>query len=124
MKTIRFLVFRGFLLIAFLTTCLYFLYGQERGRFVPIARNAAWNDLVDRIDPSLDNSAHETLGTEVALIQNFLEEHQSEVKVHVYDIAVFKAIDQVRARLQQADRDLQTIRNELSYKEYEARGGR
>ena len=124
MKTVRSLVFRALLLIIFITTYLYFLYGQERAHFVPIARNAAWNDLVRQIDPSQDNLASETLGTEVVLIQKFLREHQSEVNVRVYDIAVFKAIDQVRVRLHQADKDLETIRNELSYKEYEARGGR
>jgi hypothetical protein len=39
------------------------------------------------------------------------------VRVGVYDLEVFKAIDQARARLQRADRDLETLRNELSYKE-------
>lgn len=124
MKTVRFLFFRVLLLITFVTTYLYFLYGQEREHFVPITRNAAWNDLVHQIDPSVDNSAHETLGTEIILIEKFLREHQSEVNVGVYDMPVFKAIDQVRARLQQADKDLETIRKELSYREYEARGGR
>lgn len=130
MKTVRFLVFRALLLITFITTYLYFLYGQEGKPLVPIARNAAWNDLVRQMDPSVDDSAHETLGTEVVLIQKFLREHQSEANVRVYDIAVFKAIDQVRVRLHQADKDLETIRNELSYKEelshkeYEARRGR
>lgn len=124
MRTVRLLVFRALLLITFITAYLYFLYGQERQPFVPIARNAAWNDLVHQIDPSVDNSAHETLGTQVVLIQKFLREHQSEVNVGVYNIAVFKAIDQLRARLQQADKDLQTIRNELSCKEYQTNRGR
>lgn len=124
MKTIRFLVFRVFLLVAFITTYLYLLYGQERERSVPIVRNAAWNDLVNQVDLTADNSPHETLGKEILLIQNFLREHQSEVSVGIYDIAVFRAIDQARARLQKADKDLETIRNELSYKEYEAKGGR
>ena len=124
MKTIRFLVFRVFLLVAFITTYLYLLYGQERERSVPIVRNAAWNDLVNQVDLTGDNSPHETLGKEILLIQNFLREHQSEVSVGIYDIAVFRAIDQARARLQKADKDLETIRNELSYKEYEAKGGR
>jgi hypothetical protein len=37
--------------------------------------------------------------------------------VGVYDLAVFRASDQVRARLQKADQDLETRRNGLSYKE-------
>jgi hypothetical protein len=124
MKSVRFLVFRVFLLIALLTTYLYFLYGQEHEHSVPIARNAAWNDLVRQIDPSMDDSPHETLGKEIVLIQKFLTEHQYEVSVGIYDINVFKAIDQARARLQKADKDLETIRNELSYKENQATAGR
>jgi hypothetical protein len=124
MKTIRFLVFRVFLLIALITTYLYLLYGQEREHGVPIVRNAAWNDLVRQMDPSADDSPHETLGKEIVLIQKFLREHQSEVRVGIYDISVFRAIDQARARLQKSDKDLETIRNELSFKEYQAKGGR
>ena len=124
MKTIRFLVFRAFLLIAFITTYLCFLYGQERGDAVPIVRNVAWNDLVRQVDPLTNDTPNETLGKEFVLIQKFLREHQSEVSVRIYDIAVFKAIDQARARLQKADKDLEAIRNELSYKEYQAKGGR
>ena len=75
MKTIRFLVFRGFLLTALLTTYLYFLYGQEREHAVPIVRNAAWNDFVRQIDSSVDSPARQTLGSEVVLIQKFLREH-------------------------------------------------
>lgn len=124
MKTIRVLVFRAFLLIAFTTTYLYFLYGQEREHAVPIARNVAWNDLVTQINLKVDNSAQETLWKEIILIQSFLREHQSEVSVGIYDIAVLRSIDQARARLQKADKDLETIRNELSYKEEQAKLGR
>jgi hypothetical protein len=124
MKSVRFLVFRVLLLIAFLTTHLYFLSGQEREQGIPIARNAAWNDLVRQIAPSMDDSSHETLGKEIVLIQKFLREHQSEVSVGIYDINVFKAIDQARARLQKADKDLEAIRNELSYRETHAIAGR
>jgi hypothetical protein len=124
MKSARFLVFRVFLVMALLTTYLYFLYGQEREQGVPIARNAAWNDLVRQIDPSMDDSPHETLGKEIVLIQKFLKEHQSEVSVGIYDINVFKAIDQARARLQKGDKDLEAIRNELSYRESLAIAGR
>ena len=124
MKISRFLVFRAFLLIALITTCFYFLYGQERGHVVPIARNVAWNDLVSQIKYMPDDSPQESLFKEVLVIQKFLSEHQSEVSVTDYDIAVFRAIDQVRARLQKADKDLQTIKNELSYKEQQATRGR
>jgi hypothetical protein len=124
MKTIRFIAFRALLLTAFITSCFYFLYGQERGHGFPIVRNLAWNDLVIQVDPKVDNPAKETLGKEMIVIQNFLREHQSEVRVGIYDITVFKAIDQVRARLQKADKDLERIENELSYKEEQAKLGR
>ena len=124
MKTIRFLVFRVFLLVAFITTYVYFFYGQERGDAVPIVRNVAWNDLVRQVDPSANDTPNETLGKEFVLIQKFLREHQFEVSVRIYDIAVFRAIDQARARLQKADKDLETIKNELAYKEVQAKLGR
>ena len=124
MKAVRSLIFRVLLLITFITAYLCFLYGQERQHSVSIVRNAAWNDLVRQMDPWTDDSPQETWGKEIVLIQKFLREHQSEVSVGIYNIAVFRAIDQARARLQKADKDLETIRNELSYKEYQARDGR
>lgn len=124
MKTIGFIVFRVFLVVASITSGIYSIYAQERGHGVPIVRNGAWNDLVRQIDPGAADSPRETLGNEILVIQHFLREHQSEVSVAVYDIAVFRAIDQARARLQKADKDLETIRNQLSYKECEAKTGR
>src|SRR6266404_510425 len=124
MKAVRSLIFRVLLLITFITAYLCFLYGQERQHSVSIVRNAARNDLVRQMDPLTDNSPQETWGQEIVLIRKFLREHQSEVSVGIYNIAVFRAIDQARARLQKADKDLETIRNELSYKEYQARDGR
>ena len=124
MRTIRFLVVRGSLLIGFIISYLYLLYGREPRDRVPISRNAAWNDLVIEIDPGADDSSKETFGKELVVIQNFLREHQSEVTVGIYDITVFRAIDQARARLRRADKDLETISNELSYKEDQAQFGR
>ncbi len=124
MKTIRFLIFRVFLLIAFITTYLCFLYGQEHGHVVPIVRNVAWNDFVTQIKYLPDDSPQESLFKEVLVIQKFLSKHAAEKSVTDYDIAVFSAIDQVRARLQKADKDLETIKKELSYKEQLAKGGR
>lgn len=50
--------------------------------------------------------------------------HETEVTDGIYDLEVFKAIDQARARLQKADRDLEALRNELSYREGQVRLGR
>jgi len=44
------------------------------------------------------------------VVQKFLKAHETEVRVGVYDLEVFRAIDQARARLQKADRDLETLR--------------
>ena len=121
MKTIRFFVFRALLLVAFIMSYLYFLYGQERGHAVPIVRNVAWNDLVTQIKYIPEDSPQESLFKEVLVVQRFLDKHSTEVSVTEYDITVFRAIDQVRARLQKADKDLETIRQELSYKEQEAK---
>ena len=121
MKTIRFLILRMFLLFAFFAM---YLYGQDRGQVIPIVRNVAWNDLIAQIDPTVDEPAKETLGKELIRIQNFLREHQSDVNVGVYDVTVFRTIDHVRARLQKADKDLETIKNELPYKEEQAKLGK
>jgi hypothetical protein len=43
------------------------------------------------------------------------------VRVGIYDLEVFKAIDRARARLQKADKDLETLRNESPYKEEQAK---
>lgn len=123
MRLIRLAIFRGFLLISFMNTFLYFLYGQERGQ-VRIERNAAWNDLVRQIDPVPENPTGVAFGKEMAVIQKFLREHRSEGNVGIYDVEVFRAIDQVRARLQRADKDMEIIRNELSYKEQQVKRGR
>src|SRR5258705_11593453 len=108
MKTIRFLVFRALLLVAFIMSYLYFSYGQERGHAVPIVRNVAWNDLVTQIKYIPDDSPQESLFKEVLVIQNFLDKHSTEVSVTEYDITVFRSIDQFRARLQKADKNLDT----------------
>lgn len=123
-KTIRLLVFRALLLFAFFTSYLYLSYGREPRDRVPITRNVAWNDFVIQIDPTLDESPKETLGKELVVIQKFLTEHRFEVTLGIYDITVFRAIDQARARLQKADKDLERISNELSYKGDRAQLGR
>ena len=124
MKAIRFLVFRVFLLIAFMAAYLCLLCGQERGHVVPIVRNTAWNDLVIQVSPEMGDTSPDSLGKELLFIQSFLAEHKYEAIVGTYDITVFRAIDQVRYRLQKADRDLETIKNELSYKEVQVKLGR
>jgi len=91
---------------------------------VPIARNVAWNDFVSQIRYLPDDSPEDSLCKEALTIQKFLKVHETETKVGIYDLEVLRAIDQARVRLQRADKDLETLRNELSYKEEQARLGR
>ena len=108
---------RGFLLIALITSFACLGNGKENAPMVYIARNNAWNDFISQIASPADESPQDSFRKEIRIIQKFLKSHETEVRVGIYDVEVFKAIDQVRDRLQKADKDLATLRNELSYKE-------
>ena len=123
MNIIRTLVFRAIVILALIGSCVYLAHGKESPS-VYIVRNLAWNDFIAQVASVLYESPQDSLGKEMLTIQKFLKSHETEVKVGIYDVEVFKAIDQARARLQKADRDLETLRNELSYKEEQSRLGR
>jgi len=123
MNIVRTQLFRAIVMITLISSCVYLAYGKERPN-VYIVRNVAWNDFIARIASVPNESPQDSLGKEMLIIQKFLKSHETEVKVGIYDVQVFKAIDQARTRLQKADRDLETLRNELSYKEEQARLGR
>src|SRR5260370_40480615 len=95
---------------------------QKRAQLsFPIARNLAWNDFITQIKFLPQDSPQDSIDKEMLVIQRFLREHETETNVGVYDLAVFRAIDQVRARLHNGDKDLETPRKELSYKEEQAK---
>ena len=121
---IRSVLVRGIFLVALLGSCFYLAYGNEDRPVVHIARNVAWNDFISQIKFLPEDSPRDSLDKEMLVIQKFLKAHETEVTVGIYDLEVFKAIDQARARLQKADRDLEALRNELSYREGQARLGR
>ena len=122
MNITRILPIRAFLLITLLILFACLTYGTEgRPLVVHIVRNVAWNDFISQINFLPDDSPQDSIDKEMLVIQRFLREHETETNVGVYDFAVFRAIDQVRARLHKADKDLETLRNELSYKEEQAR---
>jgi len=123
MNIIRTLLFRAIVIIALISSCVYLAYGKESPS-VYIVRNVAWNDFIAQVASVPYESPQDSLGKEMLIIQKFLKSHETEVKVGIYDVEVFKAIDQARARLQKADRDLETLRNELSHKEEQSRLGR
>lgn len=70
----------------------------------PIARNLGWNDFITQIKFSPLDSPQDSIDKEMLVIQRFLREHETETNVGVYDLAVFRAIDQVRARLHSRQR--------------------
>jgi len=122
-KMIRTQFFRGIVIITLISACVYLAYGKDNPD-IYIVRNLAWNDFIAQIASVPYESPQDSLGKEILIIQKFLKSHETKVRVGIYDVEVFKAIDQARARLQKADRDLETLRNELSYKEEQARFGR
>jgi len=120
----RSLLFRGLLLVTLISSYVCGTYGKEDSSVVDIVRNVAWNDFIIQIQFLPDDSPQDSLDKELLVIQKFLKAHETEVRVGIYDLEVFKTIEQARARLQKADRDLETLRNELSYKEEQAKLGR
>jgi hypothetical protein len=103
-------------MVTLISSCIYLAYGKESPPSDDIVRN-----LIASVP---HESPQDSLGKEMLIIQKFLKSHETEVRVGSYDVEVLRAIDQARARLQKADRDLETLRNELSYKEEQARLGR
>jgi len=117
-------LFRAIVVVTLISSCVYLTYGKDRPPNIYIERNVAWNDFIAQIASVPYESPQDSLGKEMLIIQKFLKSHETEVRVGIYDVEVFRAIDQARARLQKADRDLETLRNELSYKEEQAKLGR
>ena len=124
MNIIRTHLFRAIVMVTLISSCICLTYGKESPPSVYIVRNVAWNDFIAQIVSVPYESPQDSLGKEMLIIQKFLKSHETEVRVGIYDVEVFKAIDQARARLQKADGDLETLRNEFSYKEEQARLGR
>ena len=122
MNIMRSLLFRAIVMVTLFSPCIYLICGKD-SPIVYIVRNVAWNDFTAQIASAPDESPQDSLRKELQTIQKFLKSHETEVRVGIYDVEVFKAIDQVRARLQKADRDLETVRSELSYKESKQSSG-
>lgn len=121
MNILRTQLFRAIVMVILISSCIYLTSGKESPPRVDIVRNLVWNDFIAQIASVPHESPQDSLGKEMLIIQKFLKSHETEVRVGIYDVEVFRAIDQARARLQKADRDLGTLRNELSYKEEQAK---
>src|SRR5712671_616589 len=103
MNITRILPLRAFLLITLLILFACLTYGTEgRPPAVHIVRNVAWNDFISQINFLPDDSPQDSFDKELLVVQKFLKAHETEVRVGVYDLEVFRAIDQARARLQKA----------------------
>jgi hypothetical protein len=120
----RILVFGAILLFTLTGLCVCRIFGKGHESVVPIRRNVVWNDFVSQIRYLPDDSPVNSFAKETLTIQRFLKEHATEARIGIYDLEVFKAIDRARARLQKADKDLETLWNELSYREEQAMLGR
>jgi hypothetical protein len=114
-------LFRAIVMVTLISSSTYLASGKDSPPSVYIVRNVAWNDFIAQIASVPYESPQDSLGKEMLIIHKFLKSHQTELRVGIYDVEVFKAIDKARARLQKADRDLETLRNELSYKEEQAK---
>src|SRR5260370_6873637 len=120
----RILPLRAFLLITLLILFACLTYGTEgRPPAVHIVRNVAWNDFISQINFFPDDSPQDSFDKELLVVQKFLKAHETEGRVGVYDLEAFRAIDQARARLQKADRDLETLPPKLSSKEAQSHLG-
>src|SRR5258707_2243106 len=99
MNITRILPLRAFLLITLLILFACLTYGTEgRPPAVHIVRNFAWNDFISQINFLPDDSPQDSVDKELLVVQKFLKAHETEVRVGVYDLEVFRAIDQARAR--------------------------
>jgi len=123
MNIIRILLLRAFVLVILSSSFVYLTYGKEGPSVVQIMRNVAWNDFITQIKFLPDDSPQDSLDSEMLVILKFLKAHETEGRVGIYDLEVFRAIDQARARLQKADKDLETLRNELPTKKSKQTGG-
>jgi len=124
MNNLRILVFRALLLAVSIISYVYLTYAKEASSVAPIERNVAWNDFITQIKFLPQDSPQDSLDKEMLVIQKFLKAHETEGRVGIYDLEVFKAIDKVRGRLQKADWDPERLRSELSYKEEQTKLGR
>ena len=124
MNITRILLFGAFLLVTLTGLCVCRMFGKGHGSVVPIMRNVVWNDFVSQIRFLPDDSAEDSFAKETLTVQRFLKAHATETRIGIYDLEEFRAIDHARARLQKADKDLETLRNELSYREEQAKLGK
>src|SRR5260370_35146755 len=115
MNITRILLLRAFLLITLLILFVCLTYGTEgRPSVVHIVRNVAWNDFISQINFLPGDSPKDSFDKELLVVQKFLKAHETKVRVGVYDLEVFKAMNQARPRFQKAAKHLDTPQNELS----------
>src|SRR5260370_16609810 len=114
MNITRILLLRAFLLITLLILFACLTYGTEgRPPVVHIVRNVAWNDFISQINFLPDDSPKDSFDKELLVVQKFLKAHETEVRVAVYDLEVFKPFDQAQAPLQKPTNNPEQPRTKL-----------
>jgi hypothetical protein len=102
MNIIRTQFFRAIVIGTLFSSCICLTYGKESPASVYIVRNVAWNDFIAQIVSVPYESPQDSLGKEMLIIQKLLKSHETEVRVGIYDVEVFKAIDQVASSCQES----------------------
>ena len=124
MNITRILLLCAFLLVTLTGLGVCRVFGKGHDSAAPITRNVVWNDFVSPIRFLPHDSPEDSFAKETLTVQKFLQAHATKARIGIYDLEVFRAIDHARARLQKADKDLETLRNELSYREEQAKLGK
>ena len=83
---------------------------QEQ-QVIPIPRNFAFNHMVTSLIRAHDH---------ISILHRFMKSHEHQVKLAVYDIETFRALDSAEQELQEAANDLRAIREQLEWKEQSA----
>jgi hypothetical protein len=124
MNSIRNLLFHAVLLVILTSSSVFPMHGKEYTSVVRIVRNVPWNDFITQIEFSRNDSPQDSLDKEMLVIHRLFKAYEIEARVDIHDPEALKAIDQRRARLQQADSDLEILRDEVSFGEGQAKGER
>src|SRR5258707_12599813 len=113
MNIIRILLLRAFVLVILISPFVYLTYGKEGPSVVQIMRNVAWNDFITQIKFLPDDSPQDSLDSEMLVILKFLKAHETEGRVGIYDLEVFRAINRQRLSFPKRVRNLKRLRSSL-----------
>ena len=96
---------------------------KEGPSVVQIVRNIVRNDFITQVKFLPHDSPQDALDKEMLITQKSLKRYEAERIAGIYDFAVLRAIVQVHAHSQKAEKDLKILRNALSYEEQQKPSG-